>query len=291
MNPFFWTGYLGTQGWASFGPSIPPPTDTPERFYVAIACLAEAPRGCPGAINMYDSCVLSIGYIQLCQKYHLATELLSYLSDHGIPQLYSDSLQASKVSLSQGRLYSEDGKLVEDYRDVFYAGSNGKAWTSKQREHALRWGQGIQDTLILPEAVPLQIDFLASRIHQWVSPRARRILWNSNGPWAEPIRAAYLSYAINNPSLADRNLPDSLPLTEEGFTTLLPRLILLGPTFYPGRYAAIASKLADLTGLPIPNLTTLTKHIQKIVGVANDGVIGPVTRAAFNRYIGGTGGN
>lgn len=338
MTTLLWGNYGGFEGFYTYGPSIPPPLDgSVESELLHIICRTEGPGGgTPSAVNAFDQCMISIGYLQLCQTFFLSTDLLGYLKDKSVPftptlqkAFQESSVTFQKNAVGRYRMFNRNGKPVETkegQQEVFFGPDcNGRigSWKEHNKDRAKLWVLGLQETLIQPEAIKHQIQFLLPRIMSWVTKRSRDRLWGPNTPpreakgWVGAVRAMFLSYSVNNSVIADANLasiPESVPLfTEEGFVTLARALVFNpgNPAIYPKRYEDIRPAIERIYGVNLPDNrkdlqtwsaatmglkggTTLpsVKEVQKALLVAGadlgpkgaDGIEGPKTKAAIRKY-------
>lgn len=274
-----WGSYKNYEGWYSYGPSFPlvvTASDSSTRKELRVVTSTESPRSNAGAVNAYDVCMISTGDLQLCEIYHLSTDLIGFLVTNGIPltETFREAMNASGVVFRRNpkgrwRFYRGNGSPVESTsakREVYFDGCSGLkgGWTDSGKERSALWVAGYQEMLISEGAVPLQRTFLESRIRSYVLPEAKELLWGRGTPdpgasgWAGAVRAAFLSFSVNNSVIAQENLLKAkVPnlFSEEGFLRAVKALTFApgNPVIYPKRYEDLRPILENLYGIDLPD--------------------------------------
>lgn len=281
-----WGKYGDFEGFYTFGPSHPPSADNNspiDQTYLAVTCKTESPKGCPGAVNAYDQCQISVGYLQLCQTFFLTTNLLGFFLDKGLT--FSPALlevlgkcnaELKRNKNKQWRLFHNGNEVTtaKQNSNLFFGGASGKigSWTDETKAVAAAWIAGLQETLLLPDAITLQQQFLITRIPTWVTSKAYKRLWGVGTPdreergWTAAVRSMYLSFSANNQLIAEKNLlrlPESQNLfNEEGFVALGRSLAFSegNPVIYPKRCGDIFPEIERIYGVNIPDNAAQLKN-------------------------------
>lgn len=240
-----------------------------------IYVITQTEGGTYDAVNLYDSCICSCSLIQLCDRFHLVSRLLgavaSELGVNAIIEPLREALNLSKAMFKQNKnkqwrffIGEEECSTEQKLQELYLGGSSGRCgdWTDAQRHHAKTWVVGLAKIWDNPKACDVQVKFIASRLFSFVMPETKKILfadddWNT---WKGAIKAAYLSFAANNPKLASDNFlvalrtTDALIWSPEWCIHVLKQLTF-GPniTIYPNRYNKIRPVLEvlfNITDLP-----------------------------------------
>lgn len=274
-----WGSYGDTEGWYTYGPAAPPPVDpsgSNEEAYLRIVCQTESPRGgCPGAINAFDSCKISVGYLQLCQTYFLTTDLLGYLVSRDVE--FTPSLKKAfevsgcdfrKDTRGRWRLFRGNDAVdtPDENNEVFFGGVSGKrgSWDEASKERAKIWVLGLQEYLIQPAAIDLQVAYLRPRLTSFVTKKAYARLWGEGTPekeakgWPMAVRSAFLSFSANNPTLAERNLSKvgrEDIFSQDGAIEVIKSLTFSegNPVIYPKRYEDIRPSIEVYAKVDLPD--------------------------------------
>lgn len=232
------------------------PTDTDKFFYVAISS-----EGCnASACNFYDSCIVSVSYIQLCDRFFLATDLFGAVADkHGADVItvpLKDALTASNASFKKQpngkwRFVFHDGRVVDNnalQRQLYFAGSSGKKgeWTPEQKAHSKIWAACIANIWDHEGARQVANVYCQRVMMNLVMPEAKKILFKeplANVGNVAVCRALYLSFAANNPTRAEEALTEmfvdqSSPKWSDEWTIALAQRLTFksGIKIYPVRY-------------------------------------------------------
>lgn len=274
--------------------------------------------GAPDAVNGYDRCIISAGYIQFCEIYFGTSDLLGYIAERGgslDPLKEILDLSGASFRSDRGRWRFFQGKEVisaAEKRKLFLFRSDGKigTWDYESKRREKMWISAISECLRSKEAEKLQIEFTVPRLRRFASSSARRILWDgSETGLAEATRAGFLSYAANLPSVASKHLGFAVSNSKEkkwshSWVCDVFRELTFGPriAIYPGRYRKIKPRLEQNYGITLPDLEELRKRhhylgldlteVQEILlrkgydlGPAGaDGRFGPKTLAAVKLF-------
>ncbi len=281
-------------------PSTPNPT--PADNYLGVVTTTEG--GHADGLNEYDSCKVSVGYIQLCETYYLTSQLLGALwrADNTLLLPLDRALLASECSYGldpKGRFrfkFHDERSWVDspqEQEQLFFGGASGKqgSWGeegSPERERAKLWGECLMNTLAQPDAVKVQIAHLLPMLKGFALAEAKALLWGPGDPgdeakgWVGAVRAAYLSFAANNPTIAQTQLKLGLaaagchPKWSKDWAILILGQMTFGPkvAIYPGRYDKIRREIELRFGVDLPDYAKELKDWQSDMGIceAGDGV-------------------
>jgi len=247
------------------------PTDA----HKMVAVVTAPEGGSPDAINMYDRCIASTSYLQLCELYYLTSQLLGKIAEHdqGLLEPLSDALNASKAVFtrtSRGRwrfiFHDDRGEVdtVAEQRKLFSLHSTGEVgtWDDESKAHAKVWAAGLSNTLAQDGTDPIQVEFSARRVKAFALPSASKVMFDeepSEG-WVGAMRAGFLSYAINIPATSakwlDKALEDAPGAKwSPDWCTHIFKVLTFGPkvAIWPHRYDAIRPVIEKLYGVDMPD--------------------------------------
>jgi hypothetical protein len=300
--------------------------------YKALSVITATEGGHFDAINMYDRMICSVGLIQwgdagqfsvcslLGQVAGRDTDALSLLREYIAKRGYTFQ------STSQGWRFVKEGNVVDTIgkqREFYLAGSTGKKgnWTEDQKQWARGFVVALQSVWDSPEARDMQVEFTCKRLkgfamknsHEgiFLDPAARV----ADQRIVEAAQAAFLSFAVNLPAVADKHFAiyqattTAKKWTIEWLNGLLKQLTF-GPniTIYPHRYRAIRPVIEKLWNIDLPDTSEDLKAWQSAIGIAEgllapkevqkiliqlkydlgpsgaDGIVGPKTREALYAF-------
>lgn len=173
------------------------------------------------AINMYDSCIVSIGLIQWCEAAgYLTSKLLHGVCEAGgseavlkalKPALALSRADFKKNIVGQWRFFHKGIEVTSrgQQQDMFL-GCDGheNSWDEDKRANAKIWAISLANVWSDPLARKVQDDYTKKRLLGFVMKDARQILFDgtTDAGWNGMLRAAYISFAANNPQKANDNL-------------------------------------------------------------------------------------
>lgn len=262
----------------------------PTENEMLMAVLTKTEGGHMDAINMYDRCILSVGAIQFCEaKYFLTSKLLGAIADHNpdllqplTPALEASEAVFSKTTRGRWRFHFTDPRGEVDagaeQKQLFLLNSPGHqgTWDDESEAHAKLWAASVSNTLNQADADAVQMDYVASRMMSFALPAARKVLFDgtpSTG-WAGALRAIYLSFAGNLPSVAAKQLVAALdeqvaPKWTKDWCIHIARRLTFGPNIaiYPHRYNAIRPVVERLYGVDLPDMAEELKVWEADMGM------------------------
>lgn len=231
------------------------------------------------AINMYDSCVLSVGIIQLCEKLFKVSDLLGECA-----QTESSFIKTTFAQLpypadfkrnqrNQWRLLFLDGRgdvdNEEKMRLMYLGGSSGQkgGYTDEQKNHAKEVAAVFASLWDSPGMRRAQISHLKPRMTSYVMARSKGILFQNpdQDGFVGALKAAFVSYAANIPATADKYLFEvsqgagwSSASDADKFTLAMKSVVFGSKvTIWPGRYKKIQPVLETLFDVDLPTLEDL----------------------------------
>lgn len=254
--------------------SLPADPDETDKI---IAVIAAAEGGCYDSINMYDRGIVSVGLIQWIEAgQRSVSDMLGCVAEKcGIEavtvpleqalKLSNASFEKTKESKWRFKFNDSRGFVDTDAKaQQLFLGCKGSvgSWTLDAKNHAKTWAACIANVWESSEACKAQSEYTRSRMSVFIRPSAKAILFDddkSNEGWVGMIRAAYLSYAINNPTIANDQVKiasgrsKSLKWSEDWCICLLQQLTF-GPNIaiYPARYNNVKGMLEKLWGVTLP---------------------------------------
>jgi hypothetical protein len=267
-------------------PFVLPEVPTEEDKILAVVCACEG--GSYSAINMYDgSPILSSGLIQfiegrgiyaVSQMIGHSFQTTSYLGKEGLrehpfawpffeflAERNLDFLCSNKWHFFTGRGVDKVDTAKEQ-NQIFRNGSTGEkgTWDTVGIAEAKNWAAAVASIWEHPEAQRAQREFTIPKLKQFCFGGSRRWVVLSEeygGRVAEAFVAAYISFAVNNPTRANKHLSIALERlskkaawTQEWLIEILKELTF-GPkiAIYPHRYNAIRPALEKLYGVDLPD--------------------------------------
>jgi len=265
-----WGSYREFSGpWYSGTISFELPDDpTEDEKILAVVTATEGGRY--DAINMYDRMILSIGLIQFAEAgQFMASQLLGACRKAGAPMdrfkaecrrngCTFELVDSDKWRFRLGELVVD---TIKEQQQLFLGGSSGRtdAWDSVQRQTARQWAAAIATDLQHPRALAAQKLFTVDHLMGFVMPAAKKMLFSdelSETPELQAARAAYVSFAANNPTIAQRSLmATGYQPTEPGFLVDVLRRLTFhsGIAIYPDRYNKIRPVLERCYGVDLPD--------------------------------------
>lgn len=219
VNDIKWGKYGGFEGpyfmgrWRYVLPS------QPAWQHRVLSVITSTEGGTYDAINAYDSCIMTVGLVQWCDRYHLVTRLLGYIADNGGVSLVTgpltDALRMSGATFRKNRngqwrffLGSQELSTEANLRKLYLGGSTGKIgeWTPYQKTCATMWVVGMANIWNSDRARELQVIYTADRIQTFALKDSKHIVLETNPEWSGLVgatKAIFLSYCASNPKTAD----------------------------------------------------------------------------------------
>lgn len=264
-GPFF----RGMQGWKE--PSAPTEMDR----WLTVITATEG--GTWDAVNMYDSCIVTVGLIQWCERGMFGVSNMLGAVYHS-PARDALSVLPCPFNVAGGKFrFLLNGEPVESEaqmrnlylggqcnpsRDPMTLGRKG-TWNTEQKAYARTWAAAFSNVFATQEAQAAQRDYTTRRLTGFFTARARASLWDSTGETdiARAMRAVYLSFAANMPAWADASLarviqdPGPRKWSPEWCRKLLRALTYdRKVAIYPHRYNRIRPYVERLYNVDLPDM-------------------------------------
>ncbi len=283
-NDAKWGSYKNYEGAFYYGSKKFVLPANPSSGQLVMSVITATEGGAPDAVNAYDRCIISCGYIQWCEAaFFLVSNLLGHILSKN-PSLIAPlqpALDASNAEFKQKgggkwRFFFKDGNEVDQHDEqtkLFLLNSSGLqgSWDSASKEHVKLWVATFANTLIQPEADAAQVEYTAARVKTFATREAAAIIFDGapDTGWVAGLRAAYLSYAANLPAVASKQLLAAVAATTapkwspDWCITVLKQLTF-GPniSIYPGRYNKIRPVIEKNWGINLPDFAEELKAWQ-----------------------------
>lgn len=267
-----------------------PASPTEEEKIMAVITATEG--GHYDAWNGYDVCGWTSGLIQWCERgQYSVSDMLGAvdLSDSNA----LDALRAygEQFGVRFGRsnlegkfahrfFFFRDGEGVVDtqaeQQRLFYQHGDGTkgSWSDATKNYAKGWAAVISSVWESPAAQAVQVDYTVKRLGGFMLGSAKRLFASApDTPVAAAARAAYLSFAANNPSWADKSLAVASRTSHavwslEWFIALL-KAMTFSPkiAIYPARYNAIRPVLERIYKVELPDFAAELEHWVESTGM------------------------
>lgn len=272
------------------------------------------------AVNMYDRMILSVGIIQFADAgiflvtdlfgkvYEEVPEAMQPLLDYVKPRGYT--FQKTKQGKWRFHLNGVAVETVNAQRELYLLRNSGLKgeWTPAGKMWARGLASAVTSIWTNAQAREVQLREASALLDKMVFVNSKKYLFTDapDTPIAKAAQAAYLSFAANLPSVADRAIQTfstTLPKWEEPWLEKLLCHLTFSPGIgiYPDRYNKIRVVLETLWGIDLPDNANLLrqetaglppKKVQEILislgydlGPSKaDGIIGAKTRAALFKY-------
>lgn len=266
-GPFF----RGVQGWRE------PAGMTEKDRWLSVITATEG--GTWDAVNMYDSCIVTVGLIQWCERgmFGVSNMLGEVAKIEGGRDVLALLPCPYRIVKGQFRFGHPDGGLVDTenrMREIYLGGQCNPdvasamlgrigTWTADQKAYARTWAASFANVFSHEPARVAQRDYTTKRLGGFFTTRARKALWDDVGdtPTTRAVRAVYLSFAANMPAWADASLarvvesPGPVKWSDGWIRKLLAALVFdRKVAIYPHRYNRIRPFVERLYGVDLPDM-------------------------------------
>lgn len=252
-----------------------PPILTDDDRILAVITATEG--GHYDAINMYDGQIISSGLIQFIERGQYSVSAMIGAAMDREPELMKEleeALELSKAEFKKDdrgrwRFFFKDsrGKVdrLQEQQQLMLGVSNGEkgTWDDSSKALAKSWASGVATVWKYSVAQEAQRQFTVPKLRLFAFGESKKIVKHAETIGSDLCRAfvaAYLSFAVNNPTRANKHLlratkaTDFTPWTRGWLIDVLKELTF-GPkiSIYPHRYDAIRPKLEQLYGIELPD--------------------------------------
>ena len=237
-----------------------------------------ATEGNLDSVNMYDRAICSVGVIQWTELTDCnVSNMLGLVAERAPRALFEldEAMARSAVKFDRTPMGKWRFRRGSDWLDtpdklrgMYLAGSGLRGfWSRDQKAHASAWCAALANVFTHPEAQQAQVAFTASRVDTFALKLARDYLFDGQGASHGGIygvaRAAFLSYAINLPSVAqnvvvryakEAELQRKVKWSEPWLHGLLRALAFDSRvSIWPARYDRIRPRLESIFGVNLPD--------------------------------------
>ncbi len=255
--------------------------DNPDELDRQLAVITACESGHYDAYNGYDAAISSVGLIQFTEinQFNVSNLLGEVAENCGIDAVLIPLKPALELTNStfkknpQGKwrfsFLDARGDVInsEKTRELFLGCSGHKdAWTSETIARTKLWAACIANVWELEAARKIQDKFTRDRLKWFIMPDAKAILFDNtpNDPWVAATRAAFISFAINLPAVANSMVKSTAavltcPKWSPKWCTLMIKQMTFGPKIpiYSARYNSIRPVLEKLWGISLPKTAEL----------------------------------
>lgn len=237
------------------------------------------------AYNGYDVCISTSGLVQWCDRapFFLVCKVLGAVAEKDAKLLepitaFAEQHGYSFRRNSKGgwRWFLQDSEVTtkEEQRSLCFAGASGNkgSFSDVHKEYAKKWAAAVSTVWESPEAQAVQRAYTLPRLDTFAVGKGKALseLALENGSvYAQVFRAAYTSFAANNPSRAAEavracDTTGGTAFSRDWLITML-RFMTFHPNIaiYPHRYDRIRPVLERLYAVDLPDFSSELKAWQR----------------------------
>lgn len=282
VNDCRWGSYSQFEGPAYYG-GKPVVLKRDANFVEKVVAIVASTEGKFASINMYDSCIISVGIMQYCERASgKVTDMIGAVADalgvEYVNQKLAPALAISKAVFKKNAAGNwrffllRDGKEIEvnttisQNQQQLFLGCDGKkgSWTTDSRLQARTWCAAVASLWESEEACAVQYKFCSDRIlKSYVTPTAKSALFSdANGSedgWPGALKAICVSYAVNRPADAEKMLVlgmqrSKFPKWSRGWCLDIIRTFAVdsGIGLWPIRYNSIRKTVEQAFNITMP---------------------------------------
>ena len=267
--------------------------EEPTEVDKVLAVVTATEGGRYDAINMYDGQIISSGLIQFIERGQRSVSQMlgeSLESDSLQRDSFLDFLVPQRVDLDEelpGKWYFMTGPgrevvdTLDEQRRLFHLRSTGAkgTWDVGSVAHAKKWAAAVASFWEHPATQKAQRELTLPQLEMFAFGDSRKMIKyasEKDTDLSEAFIAAYLSFAVNNPTRANKHLHIGLDKARmksqacsemwslDWFIEILKELTF-GPNIaiYPHRYNAIRPVMEKLYGIDLPDFADELKTWQR----------------------------
>lgn len=272
-----WSSYLQYEGPFFLGRNHYAAPAAPDFLEKVLQVICATEGGRYDAINMYDSCIVTVGISQLCLNAHVLEQMYAEcvkLDPASMAAVFSslpDPVTFKQKANGQWRFFDDSGELVtrKQICDVFLGGATGQKgqWTQAQKDVAKSVAAVLASMWDNPAFCRAQLNWSKNALPRYLMPFSKATIYTNPDEtvWAGALKAAVMSYSANIP-LTTSNLlakavsdPAWATASDQDKVTLAMHSLVLGSgiTIWPIRYRAIQPVISRLWGVQMPTLDEL----------------------------------
>lgn len=213
-----WQVYGGFAGWQWEG-TVPPSVLVGQSWEVkAVRVVAAAEGGKVDMVQCYDAGIMTAGPLGATVRFGTLQALLGAIPLHVLQRHLGGVFEEAGVGLQlapgMSAVFTRGLRPLTDLaelRDVFFAGSDGKAWNGEQVDFAERWVRGLAALLQDPASHPAVTAASVNTMMGYLHPARGALGWTQAHqvpptPELRKAAACWVAFAINNPTGAQRLL-------------------------------------------------------------------------------------
>lgn len=255
-----------------------------------LAVITATEGGRYDAINMYDGQIISSGLIQFIERAQYSVSSMMGFAIERNGDLLDELQEASELSNAffgrnhreRWRFFFRDDRGEVDreseQRQLMHGESNGQkgTWDDEDKKIGKIWASAVASVWAHEEAQKAQRDFTVPRLRQFAFKKSAKVVARGEEVATEVSRAfvaMYLSFAVNNPTRANKHLEIATKRTTYSPWTLdwlidVMKELTFGPqiAIYPHRYDAIRPKLEQLYNLNLPDFASELERWKRETG-------------------------
>lgn len=240
-----------------------------------LAVITATEGGAYDSYNGYDGQICSLGLIQVTERaYYSVSSLLGALCREDKDMLTSMFSELSRKNLmfkpnhrGRYRFHFRDARsevdTAEEQKQMFFFRSDGTrgSWDEASKIYATQMAAAICNIFSHHQAREHQSKYMAERVRAYAFGNSKSVIKSApNTDLGRAFTAAYLSFAINNPTRANKHLSIALKSSRhtrwglDWFLDVLKELTF-GPkiAIYPHRYDAIRKPLEQHYNMDLPD--------------------------------------
>lgn len=280
VEDIIWSSYKGYEGPAYFGRHKFDYEDVRTLDDLILAVVTATEGGAYDAINMYDGPpILSSGLIQFIEGgQYSVSDMLGYAIERLLPEqeIITAPLQeamslvdAQFIQNRKGRwrfyLSGDEVDRTQEQNILMRGGSNGEkgTWREEDKQLARTWAAAVASVWEHPETQKAQRLFTLSLLSEFAFGKSKDVVLAARRKGSDAALAfiaAYLSFAVNNPTRANRHLQIATdtykgPFFTKDFLIHVLKELTFGPKIgiYPHRYNAIRPKIERYFNVDLPD--------------------------------------
>lgn len=233
-------------------------------------------EGALNSVNMYDSCIMTVGAVQWCDRGSFAvTDMVGKVVEacglDYVLNVFDAALKISNATFKQNavgkwRFYLDGGKTEVNtiaLQQRLYLSCSGAvgSYTPEAMTHARTWCAAMGSLWDDERAQKAQIDYTKPKLMSFVFGGATAIFADKSIPetgWTGMLKAAVISYCINSPANVSKAVTSGIAASKsrmwspEWCLDILNAITFVGVNTFVARYNAIRPVLEAQFGVTLP---------------------------------------
>ncbi len=251
--------------------------ENPLSFEKLLAVVCSTEGGAFDAWNGYDVCGWTSGLIQFCERSQFSVSDMLGFAIEANGDAIADPVHVMaalnhcafrKNARGRYRFHFDDHRGEVDRKEeqdqLFYLTGDGTkgTWTDEAKENARNWAAAFSTVWENPRAQKAQLAFTARQLRHFAYGTSKAVVEAAPGsPLGDAFRAAYYSFAGNNPLRAAKHLDIAMaatkaPIYSHDWLVDVLRELTFGPNIaiYPHRYSTIRPVIERVYGVDLPDM-------------------------------------